>query len=92
MREETKKAGAEAGATQGGRRPSGVAPAASAIAGGLAPGQRWRAARKREVVLRMLRGESVEDYNAQWRVEKNGFVSPRQARQAWFAALSQQAA
>jgi DNA-binding helix-hairpin-helix protein with protein kinase domain len=31
----------------------------------------------------------VEDYNAEWRVEKNGFVSPRPARQAWFAALSQ---
>ena len=25
-------------------------------------------------------------------IEKNGFVSPRQARQAWFAAPSQQAA
>ena len=37
-------------------------------------------------------GKFVEDYNAEWRVEKNGFVSPRQARQAWFAALSQQAA
>jgi len=34
----------------------------------------------------------VEDYNAQWRVEKNGFLSPRQARQAWFEALSQRAA
>jgi transposase InsO family protein len=34
----------------------------------------------------------VEDYNDRWRVEKSGFVSPRQARQAWFATLSQQAA
>ena len=60
MREETTKVEVEAGATQGGRRPSGVAPAAVPVAGGLAPGQRWSAARKREVVLRMLRGESVE--------------------------------
>ena len=60
MREETKKAEVEAGVTQGGRRPTGVTPAAGAIAGGLAPGQRWSAARKREVVLRMLRGEPIE--------------------------------
>jgi len=42
--------------------------------------------------VRRAVGKFVEDYNAEWRVEKNGFVSPRQARQAWFAALSQQAA
>jgi len=42
--------------------------------------------------VRRAVGKFVEDYNAQWRVEKNGFVSPRQARQAWFTALSQQAA
>ena len=28
--------------------------------GPLAPGQRWSVARKREVVLRLLRGESAE--------------------------------
>jgi uncharacterized protein HemY len=28
--------------------------------GSLAPGQRWSAARKREVVLRLMRGESAE--------------------------------
>jgi hypothetical protein len=39
--------------------------------------------------VRRAVGKFVEDYNAQWRVENNGFVSPRQARQAWFAALSQ---
>ena len=57
----------------GGRSPStlsrGQAPPASAAAppavsmpqaGPLAPGQRWSVARKREVVLRLLRGESVE--------------------------------
>ena len=42
--------------------------------------------------VRRAVGKFVEDYNAQWRVEKNGFVSPRQAREAWCAALSQQAA
>jgi transposase InsO family protein len=42
--------------------------------------------------VRRAVGKFVEDYNAEWRVEKNGFVSPRRARQTWFAALSQQAA
>lgn len=38
-----------------------VTPAAAlAKVGPLAPGQRWSVARKREVVLRLLRGESVE--------------------------------
>jgi hypothetical protein len=56
MREEWKKLEAEAGATQEDCRPSGVAPADGAMSGGLAPGQRWSAAYKRVVVLRMLRG------------------------------------
>ena len=30
----------------------------------------------------------VELYNAQWIVEKNGYLSPVQARQAWHAAIS----
>jgi transposase InsO family protein len=42
--------------------------------------------------VRRAVGKFVEDYNDQWRIEKSGFVSPRQARQEWFAALSQQAA
>jgi putative transposase len=42
--------------------------------------------------VRRAVGKFVEDYNAQWRVEKNGFLSPRQARQAWSEALSQHAA
>ena len=51
----------------GGRSPSTLttglaAPSAPSAAkpGPLAPGQRWSVARKREVVLRLLRGESVE--------------------------------
>ncbi len=59
--------------SEGGRSPSTLstgqalpAPAATPTAvpapsvGPLAPGQRWSVARKREVVLRLLRGESVE--------------------------------
>ncbi len=52
---------------EGGRSPSGlstgqaVPPAQGALKPGpLAPGRRWSAGRKREVVLRLMRGESVE--------------------------------
>ena len=52
---------------EGGRSPSalstgqGVPPAQGALKPGpLAPGQRWSAGRKREVVPRLMRGESVE--------------------------------
>jgi transposase len=51
----------------GGRSPStlstgqdGSAPGGAARLGPLAPGQRWSVARKREVVLRLLRGEAAE--------------------------------
>jgi transposase len=51
----------------GGRSPStlstgqGAPPVmAGTTLGPLAPGQRWSAARKREVVLRLMRGESTE--------------------------------
>ena len=53
--------------SEGGRSPSTLstgqgAPAARAEAalGPLAPGQRWSVARKRDVALRLLRGESAE--------------------------------
>ncbi len=52
--------------SEGGRGPStlstghGDAGAGSPRPGPLAPGQRWSVARKREVVLRLLRGESTE--------------------------------
>ncbi len=42
----------------GGGAPS--ARSGGAALGPLAPGQRWSAARKREVVLRLMRGESAE--------------------------------
>ena len=38
-------------------------------AGGLAPGQRWSAARKREVVLRLLRGEPIEALSRELGIE-----------------------
>lgn len=52
--------------SEGGRSPStlttghGAAGHAAGKCGPLAPGQRWSVARKREVVLRLLRGESTE--------------------------------
>lgn len=51
----------------GGRSPSTLSTGRGVVAGGgrtppgpLAPGQRWSATRKREVVLRLMRGEAVE--------------------------------
>jgi transposase len=53
--------------SEGGRRPSTLSPGQSAPAtrggaalGPLGPNQRWSATRKREVVLRLLRGEAAE--------------------------------
>jgi transposase len=53
--------------SEGGRSPSTLsigqsAPATRGVAvlGPLAPNQRWSAARKREVVLRLMRGEAAE--------------------------------
>ena len=53
--------------SEGGRSPSTLSPGQGTLAakdgaalGPLAPGQRWSAARKCEVVLRLLRGEAAE--------------------------------
>jgi hypothetical protein len=57
--------------SEGGRSPSTLSPGQGAASQGgtpptasrpgpLAPGQRWSAGRKREVVLRLLRGEAAE--------------------------------
>ena len=55
------------GVSEGGRSPSTLSPGRGAPSAGsgttlgpLAPGQRWSVARKREVVLRLMRGESAE--------------------------------
>lgn len=58
-----------AGETEGARRATGVSPAGAAVVGPLAPGQRWSVMRKREVVLRLLRGESLEALSRELAVE-----------------------
>ena len=58
------------GRTEGARRATGVrADGVAAGAGSLAPGQRWSASRKRDVVLRLLRGESLEALSREAGVE-----------------------
>ena len=45
---------------EGARRATGVSADGAAVgSGALAPGQRWSASRKRDVVLRLLRGANV---------------------------------
>ena len=52
--------GAVSARTEGARRASGVGADGAAVGlGALAPGQRWSASRKRDVVLRLLRGDIV---------------------------------
>ena len=47
------------GETEGGRRPTGVSPGEIGV-GPLGQRQRWTAARKRQVVLRLFRGEPLD--------------------------------
>ena len=62
--------GAVSARTEGARRASGVGADGAAVgAGGLAPGQRWSASRKRDVVLRLLRGESLDAVSREVGVE-----------------------
>jgi len=69
MGEEAMRGEAVAGGTEGGRRPTGGPPASGSVGGALAPGRRWSVARKREVVLRLLRGESVDALSREVGVE-----------------------
>ncbi len=56
--------------TEGARRATGVrAGGAPAGAGPLGPGQRWSTGRKRDVVLRVLRGESLDALSREVGVE-----------------------
>ena len=56
--------------TEGARRATGVpADGAAGEAGPLAPGQRWSVGRTRDVVLRLLRGESLEALSREVGVE-----------------------
>ena len=62
--------GAGSARTEGARRVSGVGADGAAVgAGALAPGQRWSASRKRDVVLRLLRGESLDTVSREVGVE-----------------------
>ena len=71
--------------TEGARRATGVrADGAAAGAGSLAPGQRWSASRKRDVVLRLLRGESLDPVRWAWR----STGSTRGGRGPWLASSS----
>ena len=56
--------------TKGARRATGVcADGAGNGTGPLAPGQRWSVGRKQEVVLRLLRGESLDALSRELGVE-----------------------
>ncbi|MCJ7551045.1 MAG: IS3 family transposase [Anaerolineae bacterium] len=48
------------GPAEGARRATGAGPEPFAAAGPLGPNQRWTVTRKREVALRLLRGEPMD--------------------------------
>jgi transposase len=48
------------GPAEGARRATGAGPEPPTVAGPLEANQRWTVTRKREVVLRLLRGESID--------------------------------
>ena len=62
--------GAGSAPTEGARRATGVGADAAAMgSGALVPGQRWSASRKRDVVLRLLRGEPLDAVSREVGVE-----------------------
>ena len=62
--------GAGSAPTEGARRATGVGADAAAMgSGALVPGQRWSASRKRDVVLRLLRGEPLDAVSRELGVE-----------------------
>jgi transposase len=64
MSSKNRSKGGSPSRTQGARRATG-----ESAGGGLSPGQRWSAGRKREVVLRVLRGESLDALSRELGVE-----------------------
>jgi hypothetical protein len=56
-------------AAEGARRATVAAATEDAAGGSLNPGQRWIVSRKREVVLRMFRGESLDKLSREFGVE-----------------------
>lgn len=69
MTEDSTKPQGQAGGTQGGRRPTEVPPDEQPVTGPLPAKGRWSARRKREVVLRLLRGESIDAVSREIGVE-----------------------
>ena len=61
--------GTESAVEAEGARRATAASTAAAAGGPLALGQRWTATRKREVVLRMFRGESLDRLSREFGVE-----------------------
>ena len=57
------------GTTEGGRRPTEVVPGAAAATENRVRPKRWTASRKRDVVLRIFRGESLADLSRELGVE-----------------------
>ncbi len=57
------------GEAEGARRATGASPGGARALGPLEPGQRWSAGRKREVVLRLLRGEPIDGLSRELGVE-----------------------
>lgn len=68
MRDEKRRKGVP-GKAEGARRATGVLPGGGAVTGPLAPGQRWSLTRKRDVSLRLLRGESMEAVSRELGIE-----------------------
>ena len=56
--------------SKGARSATGYSAGGAAASGPLGPRQRWSAGRKREVVLRLLRGESIEGLSRELGVER----------------------
>ena len=56
--------------SKGARRATEESTGGAAAVGPLGPGQRWSAGRKRDIVLRLLRGESIEALSRELGVER----------------------
>ena len=70
MAQSRRVTGAGSAPMEGARRATGVGADGAAVgAGALAPGQRWSASRKRDVVVRLLRGESLDAVSREVGVE-----------------------
>ena len=66
--------------SEGGRSASTLSTGQAVPAGGLAPGQRWSVGRKREVVLRLLRGNQQKNSRENWACRCTGSSAGASAR------------